>query len=118
MHLGPGLQPVWQSLHWPPVPPHCVSLLPATHVPPLARFVQQPPLHPVLAPPQSPWHVCRAVEHALSAGQSAATLQPHTPLTHAVLALCTEQFVQSPPPVPHADAERPLVQVPAEQHPP
>jgi hypothetical protein len=54
MQRGPGLQPVWQSLHWPPVEPHRVSLDPATQVPPLVRSVQQPPLHPVFAPPQRP----------------------------------------------------------------
>jgi hypothetical protein len=45
-------------------------------------------------------------------------LQPHAPLTQAVFVLCEEQFVQTPPPVPHAEADSPLVQVPDEQHPP
>jgi hypothetical protein len=117
-HRGPGLHPVWQLAHCPPVPPHCVSLVPAAQVPPPARLVQQPPLHPVFAPPQSPWHECSPGEHAVSAAQSAATLQPHAPLTHAVLVLCAEQLTHAPPPVPHADAARPLAHVPFAQHPP
>ncbi len=114
---GPGLQPLWQLSHWPPVPPHWLSTLPATHVPP-DMLVQHPPLHPVFDPPQSPSHEWRAVEHAFIVAQSVATLQPHAPLTHAVSFDWAEHATHAPPLVPQADAARPPAHVPFWQHPP
>lgn len=114
----PALQVDWQLRHCPPDPPHCVSRAPATQAPPVARLVQQPPLQPVFAPPQSPWHECRVSEHAASDGQSAATLQPHRPLTQALPTLWPAQLVQRPPLAPQAAPAVPVTQVPPEQQPP
>jgi hypothetical protein len=80
-------------------------------------LVQQPPLHPVFAPPQRPSHECRVVEHALSAAQSAATLQPHAPFTHAVPFDADVHDTHAAPFVPHAGPARPDTHVPFEQHP-
>ena len=85
---------------------------------PPSMFEQQPPLQGVLAPPQSPSHWWSAVEHALSRGQSAATLQPHVPPTQAVLLGCAEQLTHPPPLVPHAPAAVPPTHVPFAQQPP
>jgi hypothetical protein len=115
---GPGPQPLWQSLHWTPVPPHWLSTLPGWQVPPASRFEQQPPLHPVFAPPQRPWHWCSAVEQAFNDAQSVATLQPQAPFTQAKLFAWELHGTQAPPPVPHAEPERPDTQLPFWQQPP
>src|SRR5580698_5026035 len=59
-----------------------------------------------------------AVEHALSDAQSVATLQPHTPFTHAVSFACAEHATHAAPVEPHAWGVPPPTQVPFEQHPP
>lgn len=81
-------------------------------------FEQQPPLQEVLAPPHRPSHWCRAVEHALSRGQSPGRLQPHVPPTQAMFVPCAEQLRHAPPAVPQAAAAVPPTHVPFEQHPP
>lgn len=54
----------------------------------------------------------------MSWAQSAATLQPHAPFTHAVLLERDEHETQVPPLVPQVAAASPEVHVPFEQHPP
>src|SRR5262249_43633973 len=115
---GPGPQADWQFWHWPPVLPHWLATVPCTHWPPVAMFLQPPPLQPVLLPPQSCSHECRGIEQALSAWQSVAALQPHTPATHALFEAWPAQFVQAPPLVPQAAPAVPVTQVPALQQPP
>ena len=69
-------------VHAPPVAPHSLLEVPATHVL-VPAASQQPPLHAVwLAVPQLVVQVCDVVLHAWLAGQSAATLQPQRPATH------------------------------------
>jgi hypothetical protein len=72
--LVPAAKPCVQDPHVPPLFPHAVAPVPGPHVPPVAAE-QHPPLHgwPVL---QLVVHACDAVSHAMSAGQSAAVVQP------------------------------------------
>ncbi len=66
--------PFWliaQSVHCPPVFPHCVLAVPAWHVVPL----QHPPLH-ASPPPQASEHCPVAGLHAWPTGQSEARAQP------------------------------------------
>jgi hypothetical protein len=81
-------------------------------------LVQHPPLHPVLAPPQSDWHEWIASEQAVIEAQSVAALQPQSPATHALLVPCVAQSLHAPPFVPHAAAAVPVTQVPFAQQPP
>jgi hypothetical protein len=80
----------------PPLEPQAAgSAVPATHT---LLLLQQPPLQGLVGP-QAPLHV--PLLHASSAGQSAAELQPQTPLDrHTWPRPLVVQFAQATPPVP------------------
>jgi hypothetical protein len=72
-----------------------------------------------LVSPQVLSHWCVVLLHERPAGQSPATLHPHSPLTHAWPAATAVQFKQASPLEPQAaDAAPPWQVPPAEQHPP
>jgi hypothetical protein len=70
-----------------------------------------------LPSPQPPSQVCVALLQARPAGQSAATLQPQLPPTHAWPAPALVQSRHTPL-APHAPTATPLTHVPPEQQPP
>jgi hypothetical protein len=103
-----------QLTHIAPLAPHAPFARPVAQV--LLAPSQQPPLHGWVAE-QAIVQAWVAVLHDWPAGQSAAELQPHAPLTHAV-AMPAVQFAHVPPPEPHALAAWPATQLEPEQQPP
>ena len=92
---------VVQSLHPPPVAPHALPAVPATHLEP----EQHPPLHAVVLPPQAVEQVWVVVLHAWSDGQSVGALHPQLPPErHACPAPLLAQLAHTVPLPPHTAA--------------
>jgi hypothetical protein len=104
-----------QSTHALPVVPQNPAAVPTTQLVPL----QQPVEHAVwLASPQVASHTCVVVLHDFKLPQSAATLQPHTPATHAVPLALPVQLTHALPRAPQVVPPVPALQVVPLQQPP
>ena len=104
LHLGSAPEHVAHAF---PEEPHALTLVPATHAPPLE---QQPPLHGVsLLPPHALPQVALAVLHASSVEHCVCVVQPQAPLTHVVPFALPEQLAHVPL-LPHVPGALPVTQ--------
>jgi hypothetical protein len=108
MHAKPFGLPL-QLAHRPELP-HADAVVPPAQVP--AAVLQQPPLHSCVEL-QLLVHWCVDTLHAVLAGQSAVTLQPHEPATHCEPLELPAQLTHTPA-VPQVPAALPGWQVPPE----
>jgi hypothetical protein len=114
-HCAPWLEPA-QEAHRPPPLPQAAAVVPAWQSPPTAAE-QQPPLHGCAAEHELV-HVWPVGSQAVSAGQSAAVLQPQAwPLMQAKPLELPRQEPQARPLPPQAVGRLPAAQVPPLQQP-
>jgi hypothetical protein len=116
MHTWPT-ELLVQSTHALPVAPQALLSEPIKQVPgvPLQQPVEQAVW---LASPQAISQTCVVLLHDFKAPQSAATLQPHTPATHALPFALPVQLAHVMPFEPQVVAPVPALQVPELQQPP
>lgn len=102
-----------QSVHAPPLSPHCVFVCPPWQLP----FAQQPPLHGCVGE-HVDVHLWVVRSHARNVPQSAELLQPHAPLS--VHALPSGDFEQSTHALdaPHAFGSLPARHTPVDEQQP